>query len=128
MRTNTLPSTGRATALGLPKQKLDGKQNFSGTHRHYAGLHVRAAEFGKERMCLAASSVWKGRGRALGFLSSWDNQSFVFPLTTFFTRVQEGKGAKRRHAVLATCSSGLTGDGSEAGDVWFPRLVTDRWG
>ena len=44
----------------------------------------RAAEFRHEQAGLAASSVWSGECRALNFLFSWDNQSFV-PLQLLFT-------------------------------------------
>lgn len=53
-----------------------------------------AAESGNEQACLAASSVGRRGRRALAFLSSRDNQSFVCPPTTPFTRHQGSSKAK----------------------------------
>lgn len=78
-------------------------------------------------MGLPASSVWRAH-RALNFLFSWDNQSFVFSPTTPVTRDQESSEAKRSECGVGNLRVGYYGKTGVQLGLLFPLPVTSGWG
>lgn len=110
----------KAPALGFSQAGVRLKAGLRGSRQppatHWSAFK-RAAELGAQQVCLADTSVCRREcAGPLTSFSSWDNQSFVFPLSTLFLR-GTGKALKQRRP--KTIIGHLQASGFwEAGDEW----------
>lgn len=114
-----LPSTGQGLqVLNFPaavRLKAELQRDPPTT---CTGPHAKQQlSLGHEQVCLAASSAWRRGCKALNFLSSWDNQSIVFPQLLFSGGTRKAL-AKRLHVVSASSR-----DRSALGNLWFPSTT-----
>lgn len=87
-----------------------------------------AAELGSEQVLLAASFAWRRGHGALNFLSSWDNQSFLFPPTILFTRDQESAETRKSARGAGNLRLGYYGKPRVPRETSGLPSVTVGWG